>query len=73
VLTLAGGALADPAMQIGGIFRRIDFFTEYPYALPTFISGIFGASAAILCALFVKEVGLVLSQIVTNTDIASRH
>jgi hypothetical protein len=60
-------------MQIGGIFRRIDFFTEYPYALPTFISGIFGASAAILCALFVKEVGLVLSQIVTNTDIASRH
>jgi hypothetical protein len=61
VLTTAGGALADPAKQIGGIFKSIHFFTEYPYALPTFVSGMFGASAAILSALFVKEVGLVLA------------
>ena len=60
MLTLAGGALADPAKQFGGMFKRIEFFTEYPYALPTFVSGIVGASAAILCALFLKEVCLLL-------------
>ena len=57
---IAGGALSDPAKQIGGIFKRIEFFKEYPYALPTFVSGAIGASAAILCVLFLKEVCLVL-------------
>ncbi|PMD30438.1 MFS general substrate transporter [Hyaloscypha variabilis F] len=52
---MLGGALSDPAKQIGGIFKRIEFFKEYPYALPTFVSGAFGASAAILCVLFLKE------------------
>lgn len=56
VLMIAGGALSDPAEQIGGIFKRIPFFTEYPYALPTFVCGTIGASAAVLCALFLKEV-----------------
>ena len=59
MLIFAGGALADPAKEIGGIFKRIEFFSEYPYALPTFVSGAIGASAVILCALFLKEVCLV--------------
>jgi hypothetical protein len=56
VLTISGGALSDPASQIGGIFKRIGFFSDYPYALPTFVAGTFGASAALLCGLFLKEV-----------------
>ncbi|KAE9372585.1 MFS general substrate transporter [Stipitochalara longipes BDJ] len=52
---MLGGGLSNPAKQIGGIFKRIEFFTEYPYALPTFVSGTVGASAAILCVLFLKE------------------
>jgi hypothetical protein len=60
VLTIAGGALADPAKEIGGIFKRIEFFSEYPYALPTFVSSTIGASAAILCAVFLKEVCILL-------------
>jgi hypothetical protein len=56
VLTIVGGGLSDPAEQFGGIFRRIGFFTEYPYALPTFVAGAIGVSAAIMSGLFVKEV-----------------
>lgn len=56
MLIIPGGALADPAKEIGGIFERIEFFSEYPYAFPTFVSGIIGASAALLCVLFLKEV-----------------
>jgi hypothetical protein len=48
--------MSDPASQIGGVFKRIDFFSDYPYALPTFVAGTFGASAALLCGLFLKEV-----------------
>jgi hypothetical protein len=64
VLTVTGGGLSTPAKQFGGIFRRIAFFTEYPYALPTFVAGTIGASAAILCALFIKEVCLVRTYVV---------
>ena len=56
MLTISGGALSDPASQIGGVFKRIGFFSDYPYALPTFVTGTFGASAAVLCGLFLKEV-----------------
>ncbi|KAF8847206.1 MFS general substrate transporter [Acephala macrosclerotiorum] len=52
---LIGGGLADPAEQIGGFFKKIAFFHEYPYSLSTFCTGIIGASAAIACALFIKE------------------
>lgn len=56
MLTIVGGALADPAKEIGGIFKHIEFFSKYPYALPTFVSSTIGISAAILCAVFLKEV-----------------
>ncbi|KAE8449021.1 hypothetical protein EG329_008609 [Mollisiaceae sp. DMI_Dod_QoI] len=52
---LIGGGLADPAEQIGGFFKKIQFFQDYPYALSTFVTGVIGASAAIACALFIKE------------------
>lgn len=64
VLTIEGGGLSDPAEQFGGIFKQIEFFTEYPYALSTFVAGTIGASAVILCALFIKEVCLVLTYVV---------
>lgn len=50
-----GGALAGPADRFPGLFGRWRFWTEFPYALPTFVTGVVGASAAVCCALFVKE------------------
>ena len=61
MLTLLGGALSNPAKQFGGVFKRVDFFTQYPYALPTFVTGAIGLSAAILAGVFVKEVCFLLS------------
>lgn len=52
---LIGGALADPAGQYGGVFKRIDFFTDYPYALSTLTTGLFALVATVLVALFVKD------------------
>jgi|SRR6266536_3212465 len=51
-----GGGLASPAEQYPSIFGGVKFFEEYPYALPTFITGTIGGAAAVCCALFVKEV-----------------
>jgi MFS family permease len=51
-----GGGLASPAEQYPSIFGDIKFFEEYPYALPTFVTGAIGGAAAVCCALFVKEV-----------------
>jgi hypothetical protein len=53
----AGGVLSSPAEQYPKVFGSNSFLKNYPYALPTFVTGAFGASAAILCALLVKEVG----------------
>jgi hypothetical protein len=64
LLTDEGGGLSDPAEQFGGIFKRVEFFPEYPYALSTFVAGTIGASAVILCALFIKEVCLILTHVV---------
>lgn len=60
ILTIVGGALADPAKEIGGIFKHIEFFSTYPYSLPTLVSSTIGVSAAILCAVFLKEVRIPL-------------
>jgi MFS family permease len=52
---LLGGALADPATQYGGVFRRLPFFVKLPYALPSLVVACIGASSAITSALFLKE------------------
>lgn len=51
-----GGLLSNPAEQYPSVFGHIEFFREYPYALPTFVTGAIGASAAVVSALFIKEV-----------------
>jgi len=53
--------LAAPAEQYPAVFGKIQFFKDYPYALPTFVTGLIGLSAAIISALFVKEVCLVFN------------
>ncbi|RMZ88322.1 hypothetical protein DV736_g4452, partial [Chaetothyriales sp. CBS 134916] len=52
---LIGGALADPVKQYPGVFHNNAFFTKYPYSLATMVTGAIGLSAALVCALFVKE------------------
>ncbi|KAK3941072.1 major facilitator superfamily domain-containing protein [Diplogelasinospora grovesii] len=51
---LLGGALADPAAQYPNVFTH-PFFRRYPYALPSFLVGIIGASAVVVTALFAEE------------------
>jgi MFS family permease len=53
---LLGGFLADPAHQFPSLFGGVPFFEQHPYALPTLLIGCFGGSAALICALFAKEV-----------------
>lgn len=50
-----GGSLADPARQYGGPFAKVQLFLDYPYALPSFIAGIFGLSAVIISVFFLEE------------------
>ncbi|RMZ75093.1 hypothetical protein DV737_g5464, partial [Chaetothyriales sp. CBS 132003] len=50
-----GGALADPVKQYPGLFANNAFFAKYPYSLPTMVTSVIGLSAALVCALFVKE------------------
>lgn len=52
---LIGGGLADPAGQYGSVFANNQFFLDYPYALPTIVTGALSASATALIALFAKE------------------
>ncbi|KAL2065802.1 hypothetical protein VTL71DRAFT_3472 [Oculimacula yallundae] len=52
---LIGGALQDPAEQYGRIFKRVRFFNQYPYALPTFATGMLALLAALVCGLLLKE------------------
>lgn len=59
-LILAGGALSNPADQYPSVFGRVQFFKDYPYALPSFTVGAIGLSAVVTSALFVKEVCLLV-------------
>ncbi len=52
---LLGGALADPARQYGGVFRRVAFFADHPYALASFSVALLGATASVTTALFLQE------------------
>ncbi|MCJ1407629.1 hypothetical protein MMC19_001700 [Ptychographa xylographoides] len=52
---LIGGALADPAGQYPRVFGEVQFFKDFPYALPTFFTGAVGASATVISWLFIHE------------------
>ncbi|OAP54942.1 hypothetical protein AYL99_10642 [Fonsecaea erecta] len=52
---LLGGALANPAKVYPSVFGHIKFFHEYPYALPTFVTGSIGVIATITSAIGLKE------------------
>ncbi|KAH8669176.1 major facilitator superfamily domain-containing protein [Xylariales sp. PMI_506] len=52
---LLGGMLAEPATQYPGIFGDMDFFRDYPYALPTIVTGLLGMSAVVISSIFLNE------------------
>lgn len=52
---LLGGSLADPAHQYPGVFGHIRFFHDYPYALSSFVVGLFGLVSVFTSAFFVEE------------------
>ena len=52
---LIGGSLSNPADQYPSVFGQVHLFKEFPYALPTFATGVVGATAAVTSALFIKE------------------
>jgi MFS family permease len=54
--TLLGGALANPAEQYPSLFGKIQFFRDFPYALPTLTVGVITIITLIITVLFVKEV-----------------
>lgn len=51
-----GGALAKPATVFPSIFGHVQFFHDFPYALPTIVTGGIGAIATISSGIFIKEV-----------------
>lgn len=51
-----GGALARPATEYPSVFGKIKFFHDYPFALPTFVTGSIGMIATITSAIGIKEV-----------------
>lgn len=53
---MLGGTFSNPAENYPSIFGGIKFFEEYPYALPTFVTGAIGVSAIFTSAFFIKEV-----------------
>ncbi|KAF2443600.1 MFS general substrate transporter [Karstenula rhodostoma CBS 690.94] len=52
---LLGGALERPAVKFPSAFGRVQFFNDYPYALPGFVCSFIGFSAAVLVTFNVKE------------------
>lgn len=55
---IIGGILADPAKQYPKLFGKVQFFKNFPFALPTFATGAVGLVVTVVCAIFLKEVGL---------------
>ncbi|KAI5465393.1 major facilitator superfamily domain-containing protein [Mariannaea sp. PMI_226] len=52
---ILGGVLASPAEQYPGLFGRVRFFKDYPYALPGFVTGAIAATSLVACALLLDE------------------
>ena len=50
-----GGLLADVADQYPSVFKGIDFFEKYPYALPGFAVTALTSTAALLVLFFLEE------------------
>jgi uncharacterized BrkB/YihY/UPF0761 family membrane protein len=54
--TILGGSLANPAKQYPSTFGKIQFFHDFPYALPTLTVGVFIITALVITVFFVNEV-----------------
>lgn len=52
---LVGGPLSDPIRQYPGLFKGIDFFERYPYALAGMAVAAISLTSAITSALFLEE------------------
>ncbi|USP80809.1 uncharacterized protein yc1106_08083 [Curvularia clavata] len=52
---LIGAGLESPAEKFPSTFGRVQFWHDYPYALPNFVIAAIGLSAALTSLLFVKE------------------
>lgn len=50
-----GGVLVDPAHQYPKLFGKVQFFLDYPYALPSFAIATIGATSVFTTAFFVEE------------------
>ncbi|KAL8366962.1 hypothetical protein RB595_009145 [Gaeumannomyces hyphopodioides] len=66
--SLLGGALVDPARQYGGVFARVAFLRDYPYAIPSFAVGALSAVTCVTTALFVKETLPSDDEVLTSHD-----
>lgn len=53
---ILGGLLADPAGSYPDMFGHVDFFRQFPYALPNLVSAFFLGSAALSTWLCLEEV-----------------
>lgn len=53
---ILGGLLADPANSYPNAFGKIEFFRQFPYALPNLVSAFFLCSAATAAWLCLEEV-----------------
>lgn len=51
-----GGVLERPAEKYTGTFGKIQFFHDYPYALPSMVTSAIALFAAFTTQVFVKEV-----------------
>jgi hypothetical protein len=51
-----GGVLERPATKYTSTFGRIQFFYDYPYALPGMVTSSIALSSALTTVFFVKEV-----------------
>ncbi|TVY80317.1 Efflux pump azaK [Lachnellula suecica] len=67
---LIGGALSNPLEQYPNVFGSLRFLKEFPYALPTFITGTIGASAALLCGFLIKEASTLFRKSENNCSTA---
>lgn len=54
-----GGALETPAAKYPRTFRKLQFFHDFPYALPGIATGVVAITAALTTTFFVKEVSVV--------------
>jgi hypothetical protein len=51
-----GGALANPAQQFPDTVGKVQFFIDFPYALPAMVAGAISLSTTIAAAIYLKEV-----------------